>query len=374
MILARMVATRSKPERVALFWGSSPQGLFLLRSVEDFMDREVLWARWRCITIIAPLLLVQHSLVGVLYAQDVVRHRLVSTFSIVACDSGAGELGIAVASRFFAVGSVVPWAKADVGAVATQSFSNTTFGWRGLDLLEKGARPEEIVNILLRTDSDPTKRQFGIVAADGRSATHTGKDCIPWAGGRSGPDYAVQGNILAGETVVTSMESTFVHTRGTLAGRMYAALVAGDRMGGDARGRQSAALLVVKRNAGYNGFTDRAIDIRVDDHPDPFKELGRLLDYAEMNYSWNEAWTLFTHKQGVQALPHMERAARLAPKNPEVLYDLSVIRLAAGREAESLGALEQAFKGNPKLKSQARVDSDLQSLKGNVRFEGMIKE
>ena len=307
------------------------------------------------------------------YSQAVHEHNLVSTFSIVACDTAAGELGIAVASRFFSVGSVVPWAKADVGAVATQSSANTTFGWRGIELLEKGAQPEEVVKILLRNDTDPLHRQFGIVAADGKSATYTGKNCLPWAGGRSGPNYAVQGNILAGEAVVIAMESTFVHAQGTLADRIYAALQAGDRMGGDARGRQSAALVIAKKNAGYNGYTDRAVDIRVDDHPDPFKELGRLLDYAQMNYAWNEAWTLFTKKKGAQALPYMERAFQRAPGNPEVLYDLCVIRLSAGKQSEALDALDQALKLNPKLKSQARGDGDLSSLKGNARFETMVK-
>lgn len=308
------------------------------------------------------------------YGQDRDDHGLISTFSIVGRDSATGELGVAVASRFFAVGSVVPWAKADVGAVATQSFANTTFGWRGLELVEKGANPAEIVNILLRNDPDPTRRQFGIVASDGKSSTYTGKDCIPWAGGRSGPNYAAQGNILAGEAVVAAMESTFVHTYGTLAERLYGALVAGDRRGGDSRGRQSAALLVVKKNAGYNGYTDRAIDIRVDDHPEPFIELGRLLDYAQMNYAWNEAWTLFTHQRATEALSPMNRAARLAPKNPEVLYDLAVIRLAAGNESDALDALDQALTLNPKLKSQARGDADMKKLKGNKRFELLIKE
>ena len=297
----------------------------------------------------------------------------IATFSIVARDSLTGELGVAVASRFFAVGAVVPWAKADVGAVATQSFANTTFGWRGLELLEKGATPAEIVEILIRNDDDPQRRQFGIVAADGKSATYTGEKCIPWAGGRSGPDYAIQGNILASEEVVTAMEKTFLESEGTLADRIYAALVAGDEKGGDSRGKQSAAMLVVKKNAGYGGYTDRAIDIRVDDHPEPFQELGRLLKYAQMNYSWNEAWTLFTQKKHADALPHMERAANLAPENGEVLYDLAVIRLAAGKESEALEALEKALSLNPKLKKQASEDGDLSRLKGNVIFENLIK-
>jgi uncharacterized Ntn-hydrolase superfamily protein len=314
---------------------------------------------------------------SIAFSQDgeIPRHnRLVSTFSIVGRDSVTGELGVAVASRFFAVGSVVPWARADVGAVATQSFANTTFGWRGLDLLAQGVSPDEVAAILLRGDADPTRRQFGIVAINGASMTYTGKDCIPWAGGRHGPNYAAQGNILAGESVVVAMESTFVHTNGTLADRLYAALIAGDARGGDSRGKQSAALIVVKKSGGYNGYTDRAIDIRVDDHAEPFKELGRLLDYAQMNYQWNEAWTLFMQKKPLDALPHMERAARLAPANPEVLYDLAVIRLAAGKEADALNALEQALTRNPKLKKQASGDSDMSGLRTNPRFQSLTKE
>lgn len=299
---------------------------------------------------------------------------ITATFSIVARDSVTGELGVAVASRFFAVGAVVPWAKADIGAVATQSYANTTFGWRGLELLEEGATPEQVVEILVRGDDDPERRQFGIVAADGKSATYTGEKCLAWAGGRNGPNYAVQGNILVSEEVVTAMERVFLETKGTLAERLYAALVAGDEKGGDARGKQSAALLVVKKNAGYGGYTDRAIDIRVDDHPEPFKELGRLLRLAQVNYSWNEAWTLFTQKQYVDALPHMERAGRLAPDNAEVLYDVAVIRLANGKETEALEAVEKALSLNPKLKKQAAEDGDLAGLKGNQKFESLIKD
>ncbi len=298
----------------------------------------------------------------------------IATFSIVARDSVTGELGVAVASRFFAVGAVVPWAKAGVGAVATQSFANTTFGWRGLELLENGATPEQVVEILTRNDDNPKRRQFGIVAADGKSATYTGTDCIPWAGGRNGKDYAIQGNILTGENVVTAMEEVFLKTKGTLADKLYAALLEGDKQGGDARGKQSAALLVVKEKAGYGGYSDRAIDIRVDDHAEPFVELGRLLNYAQMNYSWNEAWTLFTQKKFKEALPFMERASKIAPENPEVLYDLAVIRLATGKKEDALKALEKALTLNPKLKKQASGDNDLKDLHKNPKFNNLIKE
>ena len=299
--------------------------------------------------------------------------QLVSTFSIVARDSVTGELGVAVASRFFAVGSVVPWAKAGVGAVATQSFANTTFGWRGLELLEKGATADESLQILLRDDNDRERRQLGIVSAKGASATYTGKGCLAWAGGRNGPNFAIQGNILAGEAVVTEMEKAFLQTKGTLADKLYAALIAGDANGGDARGKQSAAMLVVKEGAGYGGFTDRAIDIRVDDHLEPFRELGRLLTYAQMNYAWNEGWTAFTQRRYAEALDHQERAARLAPENPEVLYDLAVIRVAAGKKSEALEALSKAMSLNPKLKKQASVDNDLAILRGDPIFEKLIK-
>jgi uncharacterized Ntn-hydrolase superfamily protein len=297
----------------------------------------------------------------------------IATFSIVARDSLAGELGVAVASRFFAVGSVVPWARADVGAIATQAFANTSFGWRGLELLEQGVTPEEVSQILLRSDSDPEKRQFGIVAADGKSASYTGTNCLSWAGGRHGPNYAVQGNILVGEAVVAGMETAFLETKGTLADRLYAALLAGEKNGGDARGKQSAALLVVKKNAGYGGFNDRAIDIRVDDHAEPFKELGRLLEYAQMNYAWNEAWILFTRKMYKEALPYMERTAALAPENAEVLYDLAVIRLAAGNPDTALIALAKSLHLNPKLKNQARDDEDLRSLRGKKEYLELIR-
>jgi uncharacterized Ntn-hydrolase superfamily protein len=268
---------------------------------------------------------------------------------------------------------VVPWAKADIGAVATQSYANTSFGWRGLELLEKGAQPDQVMEILLQTDNDPDRRQFGIVASDGKSATHTGAKCLSWAGGRHGPNYACQGNILAGEGVMIAMEKMFLETTGTLADRLYAALVAGEKAGGDSRGKQSAAILVVKKNAGYGGFTDRAIDIRVDDHPEPFIEIGRLLNFAQMNYAWNEAWTLFENKKPIDALPFMERAMMLAPNEGEVWYDLAVIRLAAGKESSAFDALKKAIQLNGKLKSSASADHDFDSIRSNKVFQETIK-
>jgi len=299
--------------------------------------------------------------------------RPIATFSIVARDSVTGELGAAVASKFFTVGNVVPWAKAGVGAVATQAYCNTSFGWRGLELLESGIAPEQAKNILLKDDNDPTRRQLGIVSADGRSVTYTGEGCTAWAGGRSGPNYAVQGNILAGEAVVIALEKAFLETKGNLADRLYAALLAGEAAGGDSRGKQSAALLVVKEGAGYGGYTDRAVDIRVDDHPEPFVELGRILKIAQMNYSWNIAWTAFTEKRFGEALPPMEHCAELAPDYGEVFYDLAVIRLANGNKTGALEALKEAIQLNPKLTAQAKVDSDLNGLHGDREYEEIVK-
>ena len=299
--------------------------------------------------------------------------NLVSTFSIVASDPETGEVGIAVASRFFAVGAVVPWAKAGVGAVATQSFANTSFGWRGLELMEKGVEPEEVVTILLRDDDGRSQRQFGIVSADGKSATYTGENCLSWAGGRHGENYAVQGNILTGEDVVIAMEKAFLNSHGTLADKIYAALLAGNEKGGDSRGKQSASLIVYKEGAGYGGYNDRAIDIRVDDHKEPFKELGRILKIAQMNYAWNEGWTLFMNKKYNDALPHIERAAVLDPDYPELLYDVAVIRLAAGKEEEAVNAIMKSLTLNQKLKVSVLGDPDLKSLLDNPRFKNFIE-
>lgn len=202
----------------------------------------------------------------------------VSTFSIAAYDPETKELGVAVQSKFIAVGSVVPWAKAGVGAVATQAFANTTFGPRGLELLEKGVSPDEVLVQLLEADRGRERRQVGLVNAKGQSATFTGSLCNAWAGGLAGENYCVQGNILAGEEVVKAMEKGFKEAAGDLGDRLIAALQAGQEAGGDTRGKQSAALLVVREGWGYAGFNDRYRDLRVDDHADPIVELKRVYE------------------------------------------------------------------------------------------------
>lgn len=205
-----------------------------------------------------------------------------STFSIVACDLATQAWGVAVASKFPAVGAVVPWARAEMGAVATQSYANTSYGPRGLEMMGQGLSAEETLAKLLADDEERELRQVGLVDAAGMAATFTGADCHDWAGGLTGPGYAIQGNILTGENVVTAMQNAFLQTAGSLPARLYAALYAGDRAGGDRRGRQSASIYVAKPKGGYGGFIDRWIDYRVDDHPDPVPRLGELLELHEL--------------------------------------------------------------------------------------------
>ncbi len=206
----------------------------------------------------------------------------VATFSIVAADVARGEWGIAVASRFLAVGAVVPWARAGAGAVATQSYANTTFGPAGLDLMQRGLPAEQALERLLDGDPGRAQRQVGMVDRTGRAATFTGAECFAWAGGRTGRGYACQGNILTGPEVIDRMAETFETTSGELALRLFAALAAGDRAGGDSRGRQSAALLVVRPGGGYAGFNDRALDLRVDDAPRPIPRLRELIELHQL--------------------------------------------------------------------------------------------
>jgi uncharacterized Ntn-hydrolase superfamily protein len=199
------------------------------------------------------------------------------TFSMVALDPETGDLGVAVASKFLAVGGVVPWAAAGSGAVATQALANVRYGPDGLAALARGDAAAMVVEALTSADPGASQRQLGVVDARGGAATHSGAGCLPWAGGATGSGYAAQGNILTGPEVVDAMVAAFVSSTGPLPDRLLASLLAGDLAGGDRRGRQSAALLVVRAGGGYGEADDRWIDLRVDDHRDPVPEMIRLL-------------------------------------------------------------------------------------------------
>jgi uncharacterized Ntn-hydrolase superfamily protein len=201
----------------------------------------------------------------------------VATYSICACDLDAGQWGVATQSKFLAVGSVVPWAAPHVGAIATQAYANPRYGPDGLELLRGGATADEVVALLTEADSDAAIRQLGVVDGAGGAATFTGTECHSWAGGATGGGYAVQGNILVSEDTIVAMSAVFESSAGQpLAERLLACLDAAESAGGDSRGRQAAALLVVERDGGYAGLSDTLVDLRIDDHADPVVELRRL--------------------------------------------------------------------------------------------------
>jgi uncharacterized Ntn-hydrolase superfamily protein len=219
-----------------------------------------------------------------------------STFSIVAIDPSNGDVGVAVQSKFPDVRAIVPWAEAGVGAVATQSMVNVSYGPKGLTLMRNGATAEEALRILVQNDSARQSRQAGIIDAKGNSASWTGNECFDWAGGVTGETwggkgviiagkgFAAQGNILVGKPTVEAIASTFQHTKGSLADRLVAAIVAGGKAGGDRRGEESAALLVKRAGAGYDGTTDDFIDISIYDNPKPLVELQRLYDLHKLYF------------------------------------------------------------------------------------------
>jgi uncharacterized Ntn-hydrolase superfamily protein len=241
------------------------------------------WFLLPCTLLAAVLLLVEIPVgeIGMVRGEPTV-----ATFSIAGNDPETGDLGVAVQSKFFGVGSVVPWAKAGVGAIATQAFANTRYGPEGLALLERGLSPEEVVKKLTETDAGAGKdfRQVGIVDAKGRSAAFTGEKAQDWKGHITGANFACQGNILAGEEVVKRMSYAFRFAEGPLPERLVAALKGAQTAGGDKRGRQSAALLVVRKDGGYAGWNDRYIDIRVEDNEKPIEELERLLKMHRQFY------------------------------------------------------------------------------------------
>lgn len=296
------------------------------------------------------------------------------TFSIVGADPRTGEVGVAVASRFLAVGSVVPFAQAGVGAIATQSYANTTYGPRGLELLRRKLAPQTILQRLTRDDPQRDLRQVGIVDAQGRSATYTGSKCIRWAGGIAGKNFAAQGNILTGEAVVQAMADAFQKTQGELALKLMAALEAGERAGGDARGKQSAAILVARKNGGYGGFDDRYIDLRVDDHPEPVQELRRLLTLQLRFRRQERAFRLYDKKQYQAAARVFAEIIREASDDANAHYNYACILALAGSPKAALRHLQRALELDPKLASLAAGDPDFESIRNTPEFQQLLKQ
>ncbi len=333
-----------------------------------------------CLTVVAPnpLMAVNarsvHSCSTVTEAREGPHDPIVATFSIVACDTTEGIWGVAVASKFLAVGSVVPWARGGVGAVATQASANTTFGTRALDLLEQGLAPAEIVPLLARTDPQRHRRQFGIVDAHGRAATFTGDSCLAWAGGKTGAGFAVQGNILAGPQVVDAMARSFERSRGYLGDRMLRALAAGDSAGGDSRGRQSASIRLAAVGRGYNGFSDVLCDLRVDDHADPLTELSRVYGVWRSARLITDGYREVEAGNYAEAIALGEQAARLDPDSGEPFYHLACYHARAGDPDRAMHYLQWALRLRPALRPQATTDPDLAPLRQRDDYRNLTGE
>jgi uncharacterized Ntn-hydrolase superfamily protein len=298
----------------------------------------------------------------------------VSTFSIVAIDPANGDLGVAVASRYFSVGSVVPWAMAGVGAVATQANVNVGYGQQAIDLLRQGLTAQQVLDRLLAEDTFPGKeaRQVAIVDAKGNVAVYTGPGATPWAGDRKGATWSAQGNILVGPQVPEAMGKAFESTKGELAERLYAALKAGDDAGGDARGRQSASLLVVRKQGGRNLNNDRYVFINVDDHPQPFVELRRLLD-LNLAYLYAGAADNAQAKGDLKgAVESARTAVRYAPGNGYVRRTLGFLEYLSGNKDAALQELRAAQAADPDFKKQLEDilarSPKLQGLKEDKEF------
>lgn len=293
----------------------------------------------------------------------------IATFSIVGFDPATGEVGIAVASKFLAVGSVVPWAEAGAGAIATQAYANTTYGPEGLALLRKGLGAQAVLDSLIAMDEGRDERQAGIVDAGGGSATYTGKGCMAWAGGRSGENYACQGNILVDEKTVDAMAKTFEETTGPLATRLLRALKAGEAAGGDSRGKQSAAIYIAKEGGGYQGLNDRYIDLRVDDHADPITELQRVLSIQLAYQSLYRAMAMKEAGDIPGAICELECAKQACPGMAYLHYDLACYYSLAGKKTQALEELEKAVSISPEYKKMAIEDTDLQEIRGESKFQ-----
>ncbi len=274
---------------------------------------------------------------------------LVHTFSIVARDPVTGEMGVAVQSHWFSVGSIVTWAEAGVGAVATQSFVDPGYGLRGLDLMRKGVAAPAALEQLVAADPQRDGRQVAMIDAQGRVNAYTGPSAIAAAGHRVGAQYSVQANMMANEKIWPAMAEAFESAKGDLADRMLAALDAAQRVGGDLRGKQSAALLVVKANGTGRPWVgaDRVFDLRIEDHPQPLPELHRLLRLQRAYGHANRGDELMTEKKVDEALTEYKAASSLAPEILELPFWHAVTLASIGREAEAAPIFKTVFAKEP---------------------------
>lgn len=277
----------------------------------------------------------------------VVPRRPVHTYSIVARDPATGEMGVAVQSHWFSVGSIVTWAEAGVGAVATQSFAEPAYGPRGLALMKSGLSAPDALAALVGADEQRAVRQVAFVDATGKVSAHTGGACIKAAGHHVGDGYSVQANMMTSDAIVPAMASGYEAAEGPLPERLVAALEAAERAGGDLRGKQSAAILVVKAQASGKPWQDRVVELRIEDHPDPVAELRRLLVLHRAYEHMNAGDAALENKDVKGALEHYRAANQLAPDNIEMAYWHGITLATIGKVDEALPLLRTAFAADP---------------------------
>ena len=284
-------------------------------------------------------------------AQTFYENPFAHTFSIVARDTVTGELGVAVQSHWFNVGAVVPWGEAGVGVVATQSFVNVSFGIRGLELLKQGLAPYQVIDTLLSDDDGRDLRQVAVLDSKGRVASYTGKNCVPAAGNLTGDNFSVQANLMLNDRVWPAMAEGFKTAKGPLAERMVAALEAGQKAGGDIRGKQSAALMVFKGQSTGKRWEDKLIDLRVEDNPEPIKELKRVLKVYRAYEHMNNGDLAVEKGNMKKAMEEYSAAEKMFPGNEEMKYWHAVTLANNGRVTDSLPIFKEVFSANVNWKT-----------------------
>lgn len=287
------------------------------------------------------------ALTGLVFTQD---NRPVNTYSIVALDEKTGELGVAVQSHWFSVGSIVPWARAGVGAVATQSIAKVEYGPHGLQLMAEGLTADQALAKLVADDPGASVRQVGMVDAQGNVASHTGDKCIAEAGFRTGKYYTVQANIMEKSTVWDAMAEAYENTPGDLADRMMAAMEAAQNEGGDLRGKQSASILIVKGKPTEEPWNNIKMELRIEDHPEPIKELKRLINIHRAYEHANKGDHYLELGEMENALKEYKKSAEYYPENPELPFWTAVTLVTAGELDRALPIFKDVFQRNPKLK------------------------